>query len=252
MSLDFLASERVQLKAQLLQHPLFSALQNQAQLCQFMQAHVFAVWDFMSLVKRLQREFCASELPWLPPQDPKAARLINEIVLGEESDADGQGGFISHFELYREAMRDIGADTQAIDAFVKDLQRGRPVLEALDAASVLPSVKQFTRLTLAIAQEGQLEEVLGFFFFGREAMIPNLFQNLLARWGIAEQEVPRLSYYLHRHIQLDHEEHGPAAEALIERFVGHDHDKRLRLEQAGVRAIKARIELWDGVLGSLS
>jgi len=64
-----------------------------------MREHMFAVWDFMSLLKRLQQIVTCTEVPWLPPVDPTASRFINEIDLGEECDDDGRDGYASHFEL---------------------------------------------------------------------------------------------------------------------------------------------------------
>src|SRR6056297_486004 len=93
-------------RRQLIDHPLYDAIGDLASLRIFMQHHVFAVWDFMSLLKTLQRRFTGSGVPWLPANNRLAARLINEIVLGEESDDDGRGGYASHFELYLQAMTD--------------------------------------------------------------------------------------------------------------------------------------------------
>ncbi|MFV3015812.1 DUF3050 domain-containing protein, partial [Pseudomonas sp. KHB2.9] len=111
-----------QKKLQLCSHPLFEEITSLGKLQIFMENHVFAVWDFMSLTKRLQRDLTCTQLPWLPPTDPQAARLINEIVLGEESDEHPRRGHCSHFELYREAMLEVGASTHAIDTFIT-LQR---------------------------------------------------------------------------------------------------------------------------------
>ena len=103
------AIERLQqslrpLRDQLFNHEVYRSIKTPDDLRTFMEHHVFAVWDFMSLLKALQRHLTGVTIPWLPQGDRNARRLINEIVLDEESDEDGEGGYISHFELYRAAM----------------------------------------------------------------------------------------------------------------------------------------------------
>jgi Protein of unknown function (DUF3050) len=83
------------------------------------------------LLKALQRRLCCVEVPWLPAVDPLGSRLINEVVLAEESDDDGRGGFASHFELYQQAMRRCGASTAGMDNFLGELRRGKPISAAL-------------------------------------------------------------------------------------------------------------------------
>jgi hypothetical protein len=96
------------LKDALLGHPVYREINSLAALRLFMEHHVFAVWDFMSLLKTLQVRLCCVGVPWLPAADPQATRFINEIVLAEESDEDGQGGYLSHFGLYLRSMTRCG------------------------------------------------------------------------------------------------------------------------------------------------
>lgn len=236
----------------LARHPLFAELRSLGDLRSFMEWHVFAVWDFLSLLKRLQRDLTCVTLPWTPPANPRAARLINEIVLGEESDLTPDGGALSHFELYLAAMREVGADTGRIDAFLDCLAQGVALEAAIARAGVPAPVAAFLRATLRTAQQGSLEQVLGSFFHGRENVIPRMFAGLLDNWGLTREAAPLFVYYLDRHIALDSEKHGPAADALIAELVGEDAARQEALLSAALAALKQRGQLWDGLLSHLS
>src|SRR5947209_12304047 len=148
-------------------HPVYREIDGPAALRLFMEYHVFAVWDFMSLLKALQQGLCCDDVPWLPPADHASARLVNEIVLAEESDEDGRGGFTSHFALYVRAMSGCGADTSAVDRFLTELRCGRPVPAALDAARVPGCARQFVRRTFGVIEGGDLVALAATFTFGR-------------------------------------------------------------------------------------
>ncbi|MHC2146604.1 DUF3050 domain-containing protein [Pseudomonas sp. 210_17 TE3656] len=238
-------------KEQLSNHPIFAEIHSLPVLQRFMETHVFAVWDFMSLTKRLQQELTCVDLPWLPPQDPKAARLINEIVLGEESDERLEQGHYSHFELYLDAMREVGASTQAIERFVSLQREGIDYTSALQQAGASDAARQFVCHTLDIALNAPAHSVAAAFLHGRESVIPGMFQRILDDWGITGEQAPTFRYYLQRHIEVDAEDHGPAAEQLLARLVQHDPQREQQVYQAAIAAVQNRIALWDRLLLSM-
>lgn len=79
-------------RERLVSHPLYERLTSQDRVRTFMKHHVFAVWDFFSLLKRLQSEVSCVTLPWLPRGLGDHARFISEIVLAEECDEGVTGG----------------------------------------------------------------------------------------------------------------------------------------------------------------
>ncbi|WP_241254506.1 DUF3050 domain-containing protein [Brevibacillus sp. SYP-B805] len=239
------------IREELLQHPVYRTVNTPERVRIFMQHHVFAVWDFMSLLKRLQRDLTCTDVPWVPGRHAQYARFINEIVLGEETDEDGRGGYASHFELYLEAMKECGADTVPIERFLADLQAGRDPLTALRAAEVPESVIRFVRQTLELAQNGGTHEVCAAFFFGREDIIPDMFQVLVDELNRSGQSTDRLVYYLQRHIELDGDEHGPLAERLLTALCEDSPEKQAEAARTAEQSLRARIELWNGVLAAL-
>ncbi|MFG0318985.1 MAG: DUF3050 domain-containing protein, partial [Planctomycetota bacterium JB042] len=214
---DRFAAALAPARAALLAHPVYAAIGDEGAVRRFMETHVFAVWDFQSLLKGLQRAVTCVDVPWVPTGDPEARRFVNEIVLDEESDAAPGGGHLSHFELYLRAMREAGADVGPIDRFVAALRAGTPVESALAAPDVPAGVRPFVDTTLRIARDGAPHEIAAAFAYGREEVIPGMFRRLvdeLARAAPSAWETFR--DYLERHIGLDADEHGPKARRLVE------------------------------------
>lgn len=249
---DLILEATADLRRDLLQHPIYSAIRSQQDLQTFMQHHVFAVYDFMWLLKRLQREICSVDVPWLPPAVPELARFINEIVLAEESDDDGRGGYCSHFQLYLEAMGDVAASSIVVEEFVAELRRQTPVDSALRQTTIPDTVCDFVNFTYQLAAKGSVAEVAAAFCFGREDIIPEMFQRLLNGFSGNGISVPRLQYYIRRHIELDGDQHGPLTRQLVNQVCGQSQQAVQEAINAARKAISHRITLWDGVLSALS
>jgi hypothetical protein len=230
-------------------HGIYRRLRSLADVNTFMEHHVFAVWDFMSLLKSLQRQLTCVTIPWVPTGPTTSRRLINDIVLVEESDALG-GGFISHFELYLRGMRDAGAYTATIDRFVALLRGGVDVPEALLRADVPRPAAEFVASTWATIAKAPVHSQAAAFAFGREDLIPEMFDQVV---GIDDGSgrLGTFRDYLVRHIMVDAEEHTPMAMQMIADLCGDDDAKWDECADTAVQALEARVRLWDGITAAL-
>lgn len=245
---DEIATELQPARAALLEHPVYEVLDDLAALRVFLEHHVYAVWDFMSLLKALQRRICCVDLPWLPPRDSVSARLINEIVLAEETDEIAPGEYDSHFGMYLAAMREAGAETGPIESLLSELRAGRDVSTALVQARCPVAARQFVEQTFRVIATGDLPAIAAAFTFGREDLLPGLFQQLVERVNRdASGRLTTFVRYLERHIELDGDEHGPLARRLVESLCGDDPAKWDAARTAARAALDARLDLWDAI-----
>src|SRR6266481_3954764 len=242
------------LRTQLLDHPVYAEVASVEDLRRFMEDHVFAVWDFMSLLKRLQQDLTCTKVPWFPADNARAARLINDIVIGEETDVDPDGSYVSHLDLYLRAMADVGASTRQFDRFRSVARVGTSVQAAMVRTGAPPHVQAFVAHTMTLAQSGSTEEVLAAFFYGREDIIPEMFSRLLDTLYGAKHNNDRLRnfiYYIDRHIELDGDSHGPMGRELLNDLIANSPHRGERALRAACSSIEARIGLWNGTLSKL-
>lgn len=240
------------LRKQLIEHPLYKHINSVDELSVFMEHHVFAVWDFMSLLKSLQQKLTCTNVPWMPIGSANTRYLINEIVTGEESDLDEHGNRISHFELYLKAMEQAGSSANAINDLFDELNYGKQVDEALIIANIPKAARKFVQHTFDVIETGKSHIIAAVFTFGREDLIPGMFINIVKE--LNEQlpgKVETLLYYLQRHIEIDGDHHSNLAYEMTAELCGDDDQKWHEAFIAVIEALTARIALWDGILAAI-
>ena len=256
-------------RERLVRHRIYGLVDSGDRLRRFMESHVFAVWDFQSLLKAMQQRLTCTSLPWVPSADPEARRLVNEIVLDEESDALPEGGSASHFELYLDGMRKAGANTGPVERMIGMLQesttgpaavpgraqRGQGLLatmaHVLDAAGAPPAAAAFVRESFTVIESGSTHGIVAAFTYGREDVIPDMFRGLVASLAERDPSWSRFRYYLDRHIEADDEKHAPVCRRIMARLCGDDPAKWAEASSVARGCMEARIALWNAIAADI-
>lgn len=241
-------------KEQLLQHSLYKKIKTIDDLRQFQESHVYAVWDFMSLLKALQASLTCTSTPWLPVGNPETRYLINEIVLAEETDISLDGKRQSHFEMYIDAMQSCGAETRQIESFLENVIQTQNIFVSIKQSDLHPNIKAFLDFTFRVIEQGKAHEIAAAFTFGREDLIPEMFTAILKNLqaNFPETDLSKLIYYFERHIELDSDEHGPMAILMINELCGENETKWKEVEEISIQALNKRIALWDAIEEKIS
>ncbi|MBI6120644.1 DUF3050 domain-containing protein [Salegentibacter maritimus] len=239
---------------QLLDHSLYQQITTPEHLRIFMEHHVFAVWDFMSLLTALQEKFTRTTNPWVPVGNPEIRYLINEIVLAEETDINYFGDRQSHFEMYLDAMEKSGADTKKITDFLLQVSHGTDIFLLIAATKLPHNIKIFLKNTFEVIDEGETHKIASAFTFGREGLIPSMFNSIIenVQKNFPKEDLSLFKYYFDRHIELDGDEHGPMAFKMIEELCGNDEEKWKEVYLTAEKALDARLELWKGIEKEIS
>ena len=232
------------IRKELIEHSLYKEVKNINDLKFFTEQHVFAVWDFMSLLKSLQLHLTTVNLPWTPSQNPNTRRFINEIVFCEESDVNKEGLPMSHYEMYLEAMTQIGADSNEMIQFCALIVAGNTIEEAFRLSNIPDEVKSFVNFTFEVIATNKPHVIAAVFTFGREDLIPDMFIEIVKNLGV-NSNIDKLVYYFERHIELDGDEHGPISLKMVQELCGEDSTKWEEALLFSKKALQHRIFLWD-------
>ena len=251
MNIQHIQKEITSLREELKSHRLYQQLQTVEDIKIFTKDHVFAVWDFMSLLKTLQRDLTCVSVPWVPRKKGKLTQFINEITLAEESDVDLSGESKSHFEMYLDAMRHMGSDTHKIEVFLSKIHQNSSIEEALDFAEVPEAVKNFVKVTFKTIYSNDTHKVAAAFTFGREDLIPDMFIEIIHQTH-EQESFKDFLYYLNRHVELDGDSHGPLSLDMIVELCGDDQQKWSEVLVTAKVALEVRISLWDYIADNIS
>ena len=222
-------------------HKLNSILNNEKSLQIFMQHHVFAVWDFMNIVKTLQQNIAPVQIPWKPPVNPHVVRFIHELVLAEESDITLDKQSLSHFEMYLLSMKEIGADTAPIQNWVHHNK-----VEGVPSGSL-----NFLEVTQSILATGDMVKVASMFCYSREKLIPRLFSNILNAHQFLKARAPQFQYYIQRHIEIDGEEHGDLSVEILKHYCEENPAHFQKAKDTAVLTLNSRVQLWDNIVDNI-
>ena len=242
--INILNSNLKKYREEIVNHALYKKLNSVEDIAVMMEHHVYAVWDFMSLLKALQSLLTCTTSPWKPVGDGKIRQLVNSIVLEEESDVDKENNPLSHYEMYIDAMKQCGANTSAIESFVSNVS-------TTNIPSVNDGVDAFLKTTFDVIESNETHKIASAFTFGREDLIPDMFTAIVNEYN-TENNLDKFVYYLERHIELDGGEHGPLALELISNLCGDDDDKWREVEETAIACLVARKKLWDSILADLN
>ncbi|WP_316789008.1 DUF3050 domain-containing protein [Pedobacter frigoris] len=246
------ALERIQiaiepLRQEIINHKVYSVINDIEDLRIFMEHHVYAVWDFMSLLKSLQINLTCTTLPWFPVGSGNTRSLINEIVAGEESDIDANGIKKSHFEMYLEAMEQCGADTAEIHSFIAALKESNDFERAYRVAGTPAAAQSFVDFTFETIYSNQAHLQASTFTFGREDLIPNMFLTIVNDLNQKfPDQISLFKYYLDRHIEVDGDHHSHLALEMTAELCGDNDTYWKAAEEATIASLRKRLELWDG------
>ena len=235
-------------KENLNSHKVYQTLRSLNDVQTFMEIHVFAVWDFMSILKALQVQLTNISIPWTPNNSPAIARFINEIVYGEESDINELGEPKSHFEMYLDSMEQIGAERKNIDKLIDMIINGRNINHSLNEINIDERVKNFTQFTFSIINTKKSHSIGSAFTFGREDIIPEMFIRILDEIDPKTIHFNKFKYYLERHIEIDGDLHGPLALKMMDELCGKDIKKWDEALIVAKECIQHRIQLWDTIV----
>jgi hypothetical protein len=241
------------LRQEIINHKVYSAIKDIEDLKVFMQFHVYAVWDFMSLLKTLQSNLTCTSVPWFPKGTADTRYLINEIVAGEESDIDMNGIRKSHFELYIDAMKQCGADTSKIEVFTDVLKNTGDFKSAYLASETPGEARDFVDFTFEVIQSGKDYLQSAIFTFGREDLIPGMFISIINEMHKTfPDDISIFKYYIERHIEVDGDHHSHLAIQMTVNLCKDNEQYWKEAEEAIINSLKRRIELWNGVYRQLT
>ena len=242
-------------KIMLFNNKLFEQTFETSKVKIFMDSHVFAIWDYLTILKALQRKLASKNIRLLDQDVPDLPFLINQIVINEEIEEESSQEYLSAlgvYQLYINTMKEIGADINPITNFVESIKNEKYWKDALKETKSLYRYLPITTYdylehNLSVVDYAKIHELAGVFFFGREDIHCKF--NLFLRGNQENaKNFSNLKNFLQRHIDDDAKNKNPIlGEYILNLLCKNDETKWKEVETSVIEAIKKRNEFLDGI-----
>ncbi len=230
-------------------HRLYDCIGDRTSLRLFLERHIICVWSYQALLKSLHRDLVLLSQPVQSEPFKEAMYLISEIVLDELVEAQADGSFHSHLELYLDAMADLGCDTQRVSQFFEQLERKMPVKRALQMAGFSGEAQVYGLATIKHLHAATHMKAAALFYEG-EPFIPDSFLQRLDELA-SKYPVERLIDYFERHIEGLKKPGFSAAGRLVEILCQDNQILHEDAESVAQAVMKQRVDLWDAMANQL-
>jgi hypothetical protein len=235
-----------------MRHPVFPLITTVPRLLCFAKIHVYAVWDFACLLRALQHSLVDSNFLWTPPANPLACRLINNLLAEEETDALPDGRYLSHFQLYLEAMQQCGADTRPIQQFILGIKQQMSLPRLLELPTLPKPAKIFIADTFKIITQSN-HTMAASLAFARGNITSGMFTKLLKHIPVKKNAKVLQGFvqYFQRHIDLDSSKHNQQSQQLLAELCGTNATKWQQAQEAAQFSLDSRLRLLDGIYAAV-
>ncbi len=250
-------------------HKLHEALGGDVDdLRKFAEIHVWCVWVMMSMLKAFQVELATKEtLPWIPSSDgrkkEKLARMVNEMALRYQYWVvdEKTGKTTTNFEMYLQAMAQLGCDSAEITSFLSFLHKsarcGLPCAASMEAAlrfCAMPrGVAGVLRYCFALIQSRQLHRLAASFAFVRNksSVVSALLATLDKARAEEGQDFDLYRRWLERFAGLLDHNFAPLAFQILVELCGDDEAKWREVEQTAAESLQVQRIFFDDVYNEL-
>jgi len=244
----------------------------------FAETHVWCVWATMSMLKAFQVELATQEtLPWIPSggKKEKLSRLVNEMTLQYQY-CSLEGQTTTRFEVYLDAMTELGCDTTEITNFLSFLQKsarcGLPCAASMEAAlrfcAMPKGVPAFLRFVFSVIQSKELHRLAAILAFvrNRGSVVTAMLANVGRRekeenenggsgsghgGGGRQRAFANYMHFLDRHNKLLDENFAPLAVQILIELCDEDEAKWHDVGESALQALQVQRAFYDDIYNEL-
>ncbi|KOY51772.1 DUF3050 domain-containing protein [Polaribacter dokdonensis] len=250
LNIDFIIENLDSSSYQTCNLELYSSIENKKDVKSFMENHIFAIWDYMSLMRALENNLRDNSVPWFPSNNGKNLKILYKILDEEEYTIDASGSVKSYFEMYLEAMEEIGANTSDILNILSHSKTINLIDEALNLTGMNIESFYYTRFIYTIIKSQKPHLMAIVFALSKELVSKVLILEDFCRKDFSNKYDKTL-FLINKLKAVNSKNYNSNAFKLASDFIGEDPQKLMEAKRAALNCVRYRDLHIEGIARSI-